>query len=164
MTDNHAQNGQIKNLLSYSPESGLLTWITKRGFAIKPGTLAGGLDKYGYVTVGVSGKQFKAHRIAWLLMTGDWPQKEIDHINGNRADNRWINLRQVDRLTNVQNLRAARKDSKSGLLGVRARKGGFYATIGHNKKTIHLGVFDSPEKAHEAYIRAKRELHAGATI
>ena len=99
-------------------------------------------------------------------MTGRWPQKSIDHINGDGSDNRWANLRDVDQKTNAQNLREAHADNKAGLLGV--HKGRKYArwkaAIYVDGKTKKLGLFESAEAAHAAYVEAKRLLHAGCTI
>ena len=101
-------------------------------------------------------------------MTGQWPDRLIDHINGVRDDNRFANIRQADDAVNAQNQRRACVDSKTGLLGVffdskRTNKP-FYSTIGVNKKKIWLGRFETAEQAHQAYINAKRQLHEGCAI
>ena len=116
----------------------------------------------GYIIVTVSKVQYLAHRIAWLLYHGTWPTKFIDHINGNRSDNRIENLREADSSINAQNVRVAR--CRSGLLGVRIRKGRYEANISVGQRSIYLGRFDTAEEAHSAYVNKKREIHAGCTI
>jgi hypothetical protein len=90
----------------------------------------------------------------------------IDHINGNKLDNRWSNLRIVERVTNGQNRRRANKNNAAGLLGAHKRRGstGWTSSITTPDGVRFLGFFDSAIKAHEAYVSAKRQLHAGCTI
>lgn len=98
-------------------------------------------------------------------MTGAWPTHEIDHINGKRTDNRTVNLRDVPRLVNQQNVRRAHRDSKLGVLGVTPdRRGGFRAQITINKRLHFIGYFDTIEEAHSAYVAKKREVHEGCTL
>jgi hypothetical protein len=99
-------------------------------------------------------------------MTGELPSGHIDHINGVRTDNRWVNLRDVTRLVNQQNMRRARKDSRSGLQGVQQTKpgGSWRARIRLNGSVHHIGCFPTPEMAHEAYVATKRKFHEGCTI
>lgn len=129
------------------------------------GREAGGLNADGYVNVEVGGKSIGVHRIVWLMHNGQWPVGEIDHRNGVRNDNRIENLRDVAHDTNTQNRRAATSGSKTGLLGVTMHKNGqFRARIRSNGRLRSIGLFDSAEEAHAAYIAAKRKLHAGCTI
>lgn len=91
----------ILKTFSYDPETGIVT-------RTKTGAVLGGLDQDGYLTTTLNRprkrpRQFKVHRIAWLLHYGDWPDGQIDHINGCRSDNRLSNLRDVDQYTNCQN-------------------------------------------------------------
>lgn len=109
----------------------------------------------------------RAHQVACVLMTGRFPVGMIDHINGNRSDNRWSNLRDVSNQINSQNERAARASNKtSGLLGVTwdEQAGKWKAQIKVGKNNKNLGLFDDPLAGHEAYKAAKRVAHAGATI
>lgn len=110
-----------------------------------------------------------AHRLAWLLHYGSWPSRHIDHINGDRADNRIANLRECDDAENQQNLRAATAASKSGLLGVTTRtyRNGavrYAASIQVDGTKRYLGVYGTPEEAHSAYRAAKRQLHPFGTL
>lgn len=100
----------------------------------------------------------------WLYMYDCWPPQEIDHVNGDRADNRLCNLRLTDRFGNTQNIRKPRKDNVTGFLGVSPCSNGFQAQISANKKEYHLGYFKTPEEASAAYQAAKRKLHSTCTI
>ena len=122
-------------------------------------------NKLGYILISVDGRQYQAHRLAFLWMTGRLPSQMIDHINGDGKDNRWTNLREASPRVNVQNQRAARADNGLGLLGVYQNHKRFMARITtHEKRNKYLGTFDTPEQAHEAYLAAKREYHEGCTI
>lgn len=112
----------------------------------------------GYLTVRIFGRSYKAHRLAWLYMTGAWPALDVDHKNGVHDDNRWDNLREVTMSVNQQNQRKAQRGNVVGLLGVSAKRKKFSARIHLNGKTILLGVHDTPEMAHAAYLKAKREI------
>lgn len=143
----------LRERYAYSPETGEVT--SKR-----LGRAVGSDDGKGYIRLCLKGRTVLAHRLAWLLMTGEWPTNLIDHINGKRDDNRWCNLRDVDSATNLQNRAKARRDSASGLIGVSLRKN-------RTKKPwaaiirATIGYFATAEEAHAAYLEAKRKLHKG---
>lgn len=107
-----------------------------------------------------------AHRLAWFYVHGEWPKGHVDHINGNRDDNSAGNLRDVSPTVNAQNLRKARSDNKSGLLGVcwveRVKR--WKAQINVHGAHLTIGFYESKEEAHQAYVQAKRQHHAGCTI
>lgn len=149
---------EIGRLLHYSPESGALTWRLSRG-GVAAGTTAGTLNSNGYVTVCVATKLFRAHRVAWALANGSWPVGDIDHIDGDRTNNRLLNLRQASRGANMQNQRKARSNSKIGMLGVSRNRARWMSRIKVDGITHHIGTFDTPALAHEAYVQRKRELH-----
>lgn len=96
----------------------------------------------------IAGVWVKAHRLAWFLKTGKWPELEIDHINGKDYDNRWANLRDVDHSTNMKNQKLHSRNT-SGAAGVYWRKdiGRWQAVITANCKKTHLGYFDSFDDA-----------------
>ena len=119
-----------------------------------------------YYLISFRGKWRVAQRVIWLYMTGDWPPKgmDIDHINGNRLDNRWANLRLATRSQNMQNQGSARGNSLTGIMGIsrtpcKSRPRWFARIRVPGGDVKHLGVFDSKEEAHAAYIKAKAELH-----
>ena len=156
---------RARELLSYDPETGFLTWLCRRG-RYHQGEVAGFLTPYGYIDIQVDARKHKAHRLAWLLTYGVWPTLDIDHINGNRADNRMVNLREVTRSTNLQNQRASHTDNRLGVIGaywIEIKKK-YRSTIYVSGKQTHLGYYTTPEEAHQAYLTAKRRLHAGCTI
>lgn len=134
-------------LLNYNPETGSITWKQGRGTKTKKGDKAGTIipksDRTSspYRIVKVYGVAYPAHRVAWLLHHGEWPQYDIQHINGNRLDNRLVNLRLVDRDTKKQ-LKRVRYDNKSGVTGVNRSKssGKWIASIISDGIHNHLGT------------------------
>lgn len=129
------------------------------------GKEAGHLNQDGYVVIQVATKGIGAHRIVWLMHHGAWPTGEIDHLNSIRHDNRIENLRDVAHITNSENRRSSKIDSKTGVLGVTEFKGGKYrARIRTKGILVSLGIFDTAEQAHSAYVDAKRKLHSGCTL
>lgn len=156
---------RLRELLHYNPDSGLFTWVVSTTRRIRVGAIAGTLVKEGYVSIGVDRDLHRAHRLAWLYVYGEWPKHDIDHINGNRSDNRIANLRDVTRTVNLQNLRLAHKDKQSNApLGVYTDKKKWAAAIRVNGERVRLGNFNTPEEAHAAYLEAKRKHHEGCTI
>lgn len=156
----------MSRVITYNPLTGDFTWAVSRPGA-KFGAIAGSITAEGYRQVRINRKVYSSHRLAWFFINGKWPNGEIDHINGNRLDNKASNLRVVDRSVNSQNKRSAMKNNKScGLLGVTWNKQHkkWQSKIMVNKKSHHVGLFDCPEEAHSAYLRKKRVLHAGCTI
>jgi hypothetical protein len=156
----------VKTLLSYNECTGILTWLSS-GNGKNARQEAGGIHKYdGYKILCIYGKQYKYHRVAWLLHYGEWPKQVIDHINGDKLDNRICNLRDVSVKINRQNSRVPGKKNKSGFLGVSKSKNEkkWRAHIRINDKQVEIGRFTNPEEAHQAYLVAKRQYHAGCTI
>ncbi len=150
---------RLRELLYYEPKTGVFTWKVPPRNA-KAGDIAGGVRRDGYVSIRCSGASYVAHRLAWLYMKGDWPAQDIDHRDGNRANNAFDNLREASDSENAQN-RAIRSDNASGFPGVgwHKGKGGWQAKIGINGRRLFLGLFETPDEAHEAYLRAKERLH-----
>lgn len=157
----------LKERLRYDPDTGIFVRVN----SVRPcatsrwiGRKAGTITTNGYVMIRIGPETIQAHRLVWLYMTGSFPQKDIDHVNGIRTDNRWINLRNVTRQVNLQNQRKASKNNLCGFLGVSPKRKKFTARIMVDRKVIRLGVFDTPELAYEAYVVAKRRLHVGGTL
>jgi len=158
---------ELRSLLHYGVESGRFTRISKPSALSRVviGAQAGTLRHDGYRMVVLGGVAYMEHRLAFLYMTGAWPREDVDHINGQRADNRWANLRDVPKSTNRQNMRRAKLTNSTGLLGVgRSKRGRYQATICVGGSNKNLGIFDDPSDAHAAYLSAKRKLHDGCTI
>lgn len=146
--------------VSYDAETGVFRWVVSRP-GCSAGSTAGSLSLGGYWVIRLGGKQVRAHRLAWFKVHGVWPDGEIDHINGDRADNRLCNLRVTDRAGNSQNRWSAHRDSSHGFLGAswnRQHKR-WQAKIVANKVRHHLGYFDTAEAASAVYMQAKQRLH-----
>lgn len=157
-------DAEIRARLSYDPATGVFTRLKGGGRGAKAGDRAGSAMVTGYVSLSVCDRAFLAHRVAWFLATGAWPAGQIDHINGDRMDNRLCNLREVTNRQNTQNVRRARSSNRStGVLGVYLdrRRGKLFASIMDRGCTRLLGYHATPEAAHEAYIAAKSALHEG---
>lgn len=157
-------NGKISReeasaLLAYDPVTGLFRHRVN-GHKRKAGDVVGRLDTKGYVRIRLLGYELKAHRLAWLLTYGVWPQAEIDHVNGCPSDNRITNLRDVSVAENGWNRFRAMCNNKTGLLGVSTAGRKFHAQIGVSGKQHSLGFFDTAEEAHKAYLKAKSEVHS----
>ncbi len=152
--------------ISYDSETGVFCWAVGRPGCSK-GAIAGHINTEGYRVIKLGRNAFLAHRLAWFLVHGEWPSLPLDHINGVRDDNRLQNLRMADHSINMQNKRAAMSNNKScGLLGVTWNKqhGRWQSKIMVRGVRHHVGLFDSAEDAHRAYLKKKRQLHEGCTI
>lgn len=148
--------------LAYDEESGVFTWKVRRGRKAYPGAVAGSLESLGYRQIGTSGRLYMAHRLAWFYVHKSWPEREIDHINGNRDDNRICNLREASRGENTRNS-AIRKDSTTGVKGVSLHRGRYIARIRINGKRIHIGCFSCLSDAEAAVRSARTRMHAEFT-
>ena len=150
----------LHDLFDYNPETGLLTWKVHAARRRKPGDIAGCKDPSGRILVGIKGKLFKAHRIIWAMMTGEWPTLSIDHINEDPSDNRWCNLRLATKSENMRNMTITKANS-SGTKGVgfHVRANKWRAYIGVNGKTLHLGLFETKEEAIAMRKEAATFLH-----
>lgn len=155
----------LKELFNFNPIDGIFTYKTKRSNKLPIGAVAGCISKKGYMVCMIDQKQYQGHRLAWLYHYGVFPKSHIDHINGIRSDNRIENLREASQAENCQNLKKSR--GASGFLGVTIdshRKNRWKSSIKLNGKQTHLGWYKTPEEAHQAYIKAKRELHPFGTL
>lgn len=156
---------KINAVLDYDPTTGILRWRARTTYfngPVKPGDVAGTL-KDGYLSIRTGQRNYRAHRLAWLLMTGAFPPKghEIDHANGDRSDNRWSNLRLANRSENNMNA-GLRSNNKSGTKGVSYRPdtGKWHARIKRDGKVTLLGDYASLDEAIAAR-KAAEAAHFG---
>lgn len=148
----------LRELLDYNPETGAFKWLVNKGTA-KAGDVAGCQNALGYLIIGICGKRYSCHRLAWLCVHGEWPTRQIDHVNTNRSDNRISNLREATKQENMFN-RGATVISLTGLKGVSNKgKYGFQARIMVGGKEHYLGLFSTAELAQAAYCAAAHSLH-----
>lgn len=151
---------RLKELLHYDSATGVFRHrITSRHGQIPPWSEAGNVHTLGYVIIGIDGAKLRAHRLAWLYMTGQEPSHDIDHVNGVKSDNRWSNLREATTKQNAENT-PLRSDNSTGFRGVtfEPKKGLYRARIRHNGKLINLGRFKIAEQAAEAARAARARL------
>ena len=155
----------VRELFDYDADAGILRWKYRKDVRSQcnshyAGTVAGSINSYGYRIIKIKGRCYSAHRLVWFHVTGQWPVKEIDHINIIKDDNRFVNLREATRSQNVRNLPISSKNT-SGFKGVswRKKQGKFCAKIKTNGKNHHLGYFITPEDASTAYQDAAKRLH-----
>jgi hypothetical protein len=155
----HTTPQRLREVLHYCRDTGVFSWKVHRR-KVRAGTIAGTPDRDGYINIKIDGFLYRAHRLAWLYVFGNWPTAQIDHINGDRNDNRLSNLREA---TVTENSRNARKKSnnKSGRKGVFWQDGRWCAQIKIGGKSTHIGRFDSLDDASAAYLRAA-EKHFGS--
>lgn len=161
----------LRERLAYDPETGAFTWLKdvrlkNGGLRVAAGTRAGTLLRSGYrsIQVWLDGKPkgLREHRLAWLFVHGEWPADQLDHINGDRADNRIVNLRPATNSLNMAN-RKLNANSKSGVKGVCFHRGSqrWRARLQFDGKRIHLGDYLNKEAAEIAYAAAAQR-HFGA--
>lgn len=151
---------RLREALHYDHETGVFTWRSRTSNRVKIGDIAGAIDLNGYRLIGVDGRLYKAHRLAWLYVYGRWPVKQIDHINGVRDDNRFANLREATSGENHQNI-TRRSDNTSGFIGVTWHRQNmkWMAQIRVDGRYHYLGCFNTSEEANAAYLKAKADLH-----
>jgi len=154
---------ELRGIVTYDPETGFFGWVNARHMKkSSDGRGIGSMNANGYRYLSIRGKRYLCHRLAWLFVNGEIDNREIDHINGARSDNRICNLRLATSSENKQNIRKARKGSETGVLGVRVASntdGRFTAQITVNGKNCHLGNFGTIEEASDAYLKAKAHMH-----
>jgi hypothetical protein len=154
MTTASLTQARLMELLDYNQYTGEFTWRIHAGNR-SANTLAGSINHRGYLDISVDGKNYRAHRLAWLYSYGNFPIGVIDHIDGDKLNNKLSNLRDVP---NSKNLLAHRKlngNNSSGMIGVHRNHKGWRAEITVGMQKIGLGTYDTPEEASIAYVAAK---------
>ena len=154
MTDLTAE--EARNIWGYNPETGDLTWEITKNRQLK-GSKAGIVSIYGYLTVHYK-KRYRKNRLVWLIVTGSWPVGQIDHINGDRTDDRFSNLRECSQNQNMWN-RRVHKNNKLGIKGVHKNGNGYIAYIMQFRHRIYLGYFKTVNEAKNAYDEAAKKFH-----
>lgn len=154
---------RLKHLLHYDPESGMWTWLVDRpGRGAKVGDRPTHKEGSGYIQFSVDGRNYHSKRLAWLYMTGDWPPEEVDHIDLDRANDRWSNFRLASHSQNMAN-RAVFSNNHLGVKGVRRdanmKSKPFRARIYVDGRSKHLGYFETAELANAAYLAAADKQH-----
>lgn len=150
---------RIRQVISYDPDTGLFVWAISRCGARK-GDLCGRINAVtGYREIGVDYGLRPAHNIAWVIMTGEWPERDVDHINRVKSDNRWVNLRLANRSQNNGNegLRPCNTSGYKGVVKDSFRSGWWRAQICVNGRKRNLGRFERIEDAAAAYDKAAIE-------
>lgn len=167
----------LRRLLSYDAETGLLTWKARAEEFFKAGRYSAARaaaswnkkhagkpaftahDAHGYLFGRILGANYKAHRVAWTIVHGEWPSDQIDHTNHIRDDNRLVNLRSVRKSDNCKNI-SLRSDNSTGANGVylNKRNGKFYAQAKVHGRTLSLGTYRTIQEARVARDAADRTL------
>lgn len=151
---------RLKEVLRYDPDTGVFTWKVKVSDKVVLHSRAGQQRADGYRLIGLDGGRYLEHRLALLWADGAWPTGYVDHINGDPTDNRVENLRKCSQAENLQNTLGVSKSRHLPKgVGWHTLRGKWRAYIGQAGKSQHLGLFSTPEQAHQAYLAAKAQLH-----
>ena len=164
---------EVRSLFDYDPETGKLYWKPRERSYFKslnswsrwnnryPGNEAGYYSCNGYVQIRIfKNKLYQAHRIAWIHYYEEIPDQFIDHINGDKLDNRILNLRKATYADNTRNRHMSKGEIPfKGVSKLRGYENRYRAYVFLNDKQIHLGVYDTPEEAHAAYCEAAQKYH-----
>lgn len=147
-------------LLDYDSTTGIFRWKIKRNANADIGSIAGSLDKRGYITITLKGKRYYAHRLVIFYVTGSWPVNQVDHKDRKKSNNSFDNLRDIEHTNNQWNV-DKRKDNTSGYKGVsiHKRSGKYQAVIALNGKSKHIGYYITIEEAVNAYNEAAILYH-----
>lgn len=148
---------ELIDSLDYNIDSGIFRWIKPTKYHPRMIGEIAGCDSTGYILIRINGKKYKAHRLAWFYVYGEWPCGNIDHIDGDPFNNRISNLRIATVSQNIANARV--KQGKRTPKGVRVTKYGYQARITFKGIQYNLGFFSNPEDASNAYYEKAIELY-----
>lgn len=158
--ERHISQDLLKTLLRYNKRTGLFVWLVSIK-SVKAGDAAGTFNGR-YMAIKIRRRSYMQHRLAWLYVTGEWPENEIDHRDTDKCNNRWRNLREATRLQNMHNLRPMKNKKYSKLKGVTFAKGRrkWMANIREGRRySTFIGYYDTEQAAHRAYKKRARALH-----
>ena len=141
-----------RKYLRYDPGTGEFIRLIATAKRTKVGDKAGYLSGCGYRYLRLLGEVLKCNRLAWLMHYGEWPTQHVDHMNGDRSDDRISNLRQCSPLENAQN-----RISPKG--AYKTKHGKYTASVTKDGKAHYLGRFSTESAARSAYVEAKLSLH-----
>ncbi|WP_020184800.1 HNH endonuclease signature motif containing protein [Methylopila sp. 73B] len=151
---------RVRHVFSYDGATGILSWRISTTNRVRAGEAVGSLNRYGYLATTIDGNRQMVHRLIWAFVYGKWPDEFLDHINGDRSDNRLCNLREASALQNAWNCRR-HADSVTGVKGInfhKGRKKPFQARIYRSGTVKSLGYFSTIDEADAAYRAADRLL------
>jgi len=156
-------HGALVSQLHYDPETGVFTWKVAGKKSVIGGR-AGAVRPHGYEMIGLDYQRYYSHRLAWLYITGKWPKAQVDHVNGDRSDNRFVNLRLASHSENQRN-RGRQANNRSGAPGVHwaNREQRWVAKIKLNGKTRQIGAFTELPAAIAARKSAEQEMFGSFT-
>lgn len=149
---------RLKEVLHYSPDTGIFVWLKRTSNRVEIGSMAGSLEGTGYQSIRIDKIAHLAHRLAFLYMEGYFPENDVDHINRVRDDNRWENLRHVSRSCNMRN-KTKPVNNISGVVGVSwdKNRGKWTGMITINYRQFSLGRFDTLKSAVQARWEAEKK-------
>ena len=147
---------KLKTLLHYEPETGEFTWLVAKGSRAEAGDVAGYRTKEGYIYIGVDGRLYGAHRLAFLYMTGSWPEHQVDHKDRDPGDNRWSRIRPS---TNGQNNCNKPTRNKLGVKGVYPSGEKFQVQFKENGQMKCFGTFETLAEAKAVSLQQQTRIH-----
>lgn len=152
---------RLKELVSYDPDTGIFIWIKKANRNILTGSVAGSVNSQGYWRIQIDQKSYRAHKLAWLYIFGEFPNGILDHKNRDKLDNRISNLRSVSSSINNQNCKI-RKNNTSGSTGVHLDKSRqkWVSYVNIDSKHKHIGYFNTIEEAIAARKAAEEKFYS----
>lgn len=153
---------ELNQKFEYDPKTGDLSWKGRkysRGYVgVRPGKVAGWMSTDGYRKITINYRQYFIHRVVWMMTYGEMPGGLLDHIDGDKTNNRIENLREADFSQNCAN-RKTQSNNSTGLKGVTLNHGRWVARISFRGKRRTIGSFGTKQEAHEAYLERAKELH-----
>lgn len=147
---------ELRERLCYEPETGIVTWRTTVGARTRAGAVVGWKNDTGYLKFKIGTTPYYLSRAIWAYVYGYWPNKLVDHKNGDRADNRLCNLRLATNRENARNGKVRRDGLKGVTWSLAANAWAAQIATRENGRRVntHLGLFDTEEEAHLAYCKA----------